>query len=442
MKGAVYIWALSFWLCALFLATFVFVLGLLAALLLLPIFLVCVAWRRASFAPRFRNCSIEQLENAAVRETCGNFHRVQHLNKDLVVKGNSIEAHALFMPCKRRGTDFFETCPTMLLLHGSGSTAVTYLGVLEDLTDDHDVICLDWPGNGRSDGAAVLQGLQIADCLEFCVDFAEAFLQSCVGAESVYVMGMPFGGLLAIHLAAKYPARVNRLLLVCCAGLMPVPGVWSGLYGTIFKYVLPLVGPFLSNIAGWYIVIALEAVGADARKWFQFRMGSSPESYIPRLVSDLISFPNWHSLFLSQPALDKLAQLRFMPVAVAHGEFDPLCPPHIGCLVHALLGFPAVVMKGCGHSPNREDPKLFAELVQAWSVDNLPAQCVTSDMSQETMYKPLPDMQSVLPIHFDFDVIHCTFSPYVTAGIITHMYESLLSQEVTAVSKDWDRGLF
>jgi len=29
------------------------------------------------------------------------------LNKDLVVKGNSIEAHALFMPCTRRGTDFF-----------------------------------------------------------------------------------------------------------------------------------------------------------------------------------------------------------------------------------------------------------------------------------------------------------------------------------------------
>jgi pimeloyl-ACP methyl ester carboxylesterase len=97
--------------------------------------------------------------------------------------------------------------PAVVLLHGMTDSAFSFSRVVEGLAATHRVIALDQRGHGRSDRPAV--GYAPADLAADVVAFLDA-----LGIGRASVVGHSLGSLVAQHVAARAPDRVERLVLV------------------------------------------------------------------------------------------------------------------------------------------------------------------------------------------------------------------------------------
>lgn len=95
-----------------------------------------------------------------------------------------------------------------LLVHGLGGSSVTWVEVIEGLSEYGPVVAVDLPGFGRTpiddDDELTMQGY---------VDFVLAVADT-LGWETFTLHGNSMGGLVGTLLAADHPHRVERLVLV------------------------------------------------------------------------------------------------------------------------------------------------------------------------------------------------------------------------------------
>ena len=106
----------------------------------------------------------------------------------------------------------------LVLLHGFLKSHYIFRPVLPRLAATHDVIALDFPGFGESDRPpANRYGY---DSPAFAATVVEVL--DALKVERAAVMGHSMGGGAALTLAARWPERVSRLVLVCPA-VYPLP---------------------------------------------------------------------------------------------------------------------------------------------------------------------------------------------------------------------------
>jgi proline iminopeptidase len=77
-----------------------------------------------------------------------------------------------------------------------------------DFADTHQVVYLDHRGQGRSDERQVATGWNLDTWADDVVRFCDA-----VGIESPVVFGQSFGGMVAMHYAARHPTHPSKLVL-------------------------------------------------------------------------------------------------------------------------------------------------------------------------------------------------------------------------------------
>lgn len=101
--------------------------------------------------------------------------------------------------------------PAIVLLHGLSANANEFGGLLDEgLAESHRVIAPDLRGRGRSSKPET--GYSMADHAADVVSLLDH-----LGLESVVMGGHSFGALLSIYLAAKYPERVIRVVVIDAA---------------------------------------------------------------------------------------------------------------------------------------------------------------------------------------------------------------------------------
>lgn len=101
--------------------------------------------------------------------------------------------------------------PPLVLVHGLGTSALSWERNFEALTRCGQVHAVDMPGFGASDNPPrVLSAEELADVLE---QWAEA-----MGLSQATYLGHSLGGEVCMWLAAKYPHRVERLILASPTG--------------------------------------------------------------------------------------------------------------------------------------------------------------------------------------------------------------------------------
>ena len=97
--------------------------------------------------------------------------------------------------------------PTMILLHGGpGYDHSTLRPYFDRYSDTHQLVYLDHRGCGRSTGERKTWYLDrwADDLAEFC---------RALGICCPIVFGQSFGGMVAMHYAARYPSEVSKLIL-------------------------------------------------------------------------------------------------------------------------------------------------------------------------------------------------------------------------------------
>lgn len=150
--------------------------------------------------------------------------------------------------------------PPLLLVHGFPSNAAAWSAILPRLEGERAMVAPDMVGFGQSTRRPrrPLTGDAYADRLAALLDVLEL--------ERVDVAGLSWGGSVVQRLAARHPARVNRLVL-----LAPVSAA----------HVLPLR---TSNLLGLAVAIRFPAVARVAVRRFLVRASADPDLPVETLV--------------------------------------------------------------------------------------------------------------------------------------------------------------
>ncbi|MEP6923022.1 MAG: alpha/beta hydrolase [Pyrinomonadaceae bacterium] len=116
------------------------------------------------------------------------------------------------------------TKPTVILLHGLGSSVVSWQFNIPALTGKYHVVAIDQIGFGKSDRPMLKYRVGTY------VDFLDKFMSE-TKIEKATLVGNSLGGWVAAWMAIKYPNRVEKIVLADAAGFKPSEIDFKQIYG-------------------------------------------------------------------------------------------------------------------------------------------------------------------------------------------------------------------
>jgi pimeloyl-ACP methyl ester carboxylesterase len=240
--------------------------------------------------------------------------------------------------------------PPVVLVHGFvGDASGTWGRQLEALSDEYTVIAWDGPGAGRSaDPPDGFRLPQFADCLaEFTAE---------LGVEHPHVVGLSFGGAMALELHRRRPAVPRTLFLAGAyagwAGSLPPEAVAERLRFCLDAADLPPDGFVESMLPSMFSPSAApERVAAFAASVRQFHPDGFRAMARASAEADL------------RPVLGRVS----VPTVVLCGDRDTRAPLPVAEALHAAIpGSQLVVLDGVGHASAVEAPERFTDAVRTF----------------------------------------------------------------------------
>ena len=209
-----------------------------------------------------------------------------------------------------------------------------------------NVLAVDLPGHGRSDGAPLTDIGAMADWVIKVVGAA--------GATSAALVGHSMGSLIALEAAARSPARVDTLLLIGTAATMPVHPDLLAAAAANSQDAIDMV-----NLWGYGYRAGLGGSAAPG-VW----MTGAGDSILKRarpgvLHADLRACNEYRT------ALESAARVT-APTLIVAGELDQMTPlKNARLLGNALGGSRLVMLKGAGHMLLAEEPDALIDAMTA-----------------------------------------------------------------------------
>ncbi len=238
--------------------------------------------------------------------------------------------------------------PTLILLHGGpGYDHSTLRPYFDRYSNTHQLIYLDHRGCGRSTGEKETWNLnQWADDIAmFC---------KTLGVEQPVVFGQSFGGMVAMHYAARHPADVSKLILSSTAA----------------QFRLEETVKMMSEFGG-------ETAGAVAQEFFSKPSQAAYDTY-GKVCLPLYSNPkskknnDFRDRAIERPEValhffdNEMIQMDMRqeiskikcPTLVIGGNIDPVTPPVCSQEIVKFIGKNAHLhmFEDCGHGPHRDNP--------------------------------------------------------------------------------------
>jgi 3-oxoadipate enol-lactonase len=241
--------------------------------------------------------------------------------------------------------------PPLVLVPGLAG-GYELLGPLARLLAGHFRV-ISYQLRGEEDPFALRQSFGLNELVD---DLAE--LIEWLGLERPAVMGVSFGGILALELAARYPSRMSKLV---------VQGV-----GSRFE------GGLLQEIAGWVLsCLPLPTDSPFVNQFFNLLFGGRNR---PAPLFDFVTRQCWqtdqsiiaHRFRLAGQfdIVDRLPRVRVPTLALA-GERDLLVSPDsLEALRKGIAGAKVVKLDGCGHLAFAMQPERIADEVRRFLQDS------------------------------------------------------------------------
>ncbi|MGR8947933.1 MAG: alpha/beta fold hydrolase [Gammaproteobacteria bacterium] len=235
----------------------------------------------------------------------------------------------------------------VLCQHTAGNENRQWRHLLEDreLTKKYRFIAYDLPAHGKSDppygGGFHKQDLLLTSdwITQFVVNFADA-----LALDKPIFIGCSIGGVIACHLAEKYPERFRGLIGL--AGTVPTYGFFHDWW--IDPAVnLPMMLPGLVD------AVMAPGISAHDREINRMCQSAHPQS----MRSDLFFWGEENA----DPARASRIDANKVPLYLFAGEYDFTCPPEwVKQTAQEIPGDVRVgTLNGLGHFPMSEDYALF-----------------------------------------------------------------------------------
>ena len=252
--------------------------------------------------------------------------------------------------------------PTLILLHGGpGYDHSTLRPYFDRYSDTHQLIYLDHRGCGRSTGQKETWHLdQWADDLEvFC---------KILGVDSPIVFGQSFGGMVAMHYAARYPKSVSKLILSSTAAQFRLDETE--------KMMRKLGGDYAAKVAYQFFSKPSQAA-YDAYGKVCLPLYSNPNAPAAGNFRDrAIERPEvaLHFFANEMAKMDMRAEIASItcPTLVVGGTIDPVTPPICSQAIADAIGNNASLkfFEGCGHGPHRDNPEGAEKVMRSFLATN------------------------------------------------------------------------
>jgi pimeloyl-ACP methyl ester carboxylesterase len=248
--------------------------------------------------------------------------------------------------------------PPLVFVHGLSGSWQNWLLQLPEFARDHRVIAVDLPGFGASpmprDDISISGYGRWLDGLFSALDI-----------EGAAVVGNSMGGFIGLETALKFPARVERLVLVSAAGLT-TEHLRNEKFLRLLERGENLAQYVTANVLGQAHWLVRRRRGRLVLMWLVAR---HPEDLDPALVSEQVKgagkpgfLPALDAL-TGYPIRDRLADIE-APTLIVWGEKDMLVPLKDAYEFDRVIpDSRLVVYEDTGHVAMLERPEAFnAEL--------------------------------------------------------------------------------
>ncbi len=221
---------------------------------------------------------------------------------------------------------------TLFILHGWGSCAENWKGIKQSLESKRLKVAVpDLPGFGQA--PPLKTAWFVDDYVQWLKDFCET-----ENISQFFLFGHSFGGRLAIKFAAKYPEKLQGLILCAAAGIKPKKNLLILAIAKIGKIIFPY--PFCRKIFYSKILRKTDYLKAQ---------GIMKQVFKNVIEEDLTPY---------------LAQIK-VPTLILWGEKDKMTSVKNGYLMkEKIKNSQLKVFEGIGHSLRRENPQLLIKEIQ------------------------------------------------------------------------------
>lgn len=240
--------------------------------------------------------------------------------------------------------------PSMLLLHGPGEFAGSWVPVLANLVRSHHVIAPDLPGHGASQPVEPGAG-QVLGWL------GELIERTC--AAPPVLVGRIVGGAIGARFAIEHPSRLARLVLVDTLGLVPFePDPRFAL--AMHRYLAqPSARSFerFMEFCAFDVDSARERLGARWEPLASYAVERASTASVQAAMGGLIGE------FAAPIATDLLARIA-VPTALIWGREDMATPVAAAEAAAARYGWPLHVIADAGDDPPFDQPAAFLDALR------------------------------------------------------------------------------
>ena len=232
----------------------------------------------------------------------------------------------------------------IVLIHGLGGFAERWSAVIPLLSKKYHVIALDLPGYGYSDKPS------IDYTPEFFLKFIFDFLDS-IGIRKTHMVGTSLGGQIVAECAITQNKMIEKIALVCPAGIM------KGSTPTLDAYSMAALYPSYDTVRTAYEMMT----GSNKKV-----PDDTIENFIKRMTQ-----PNAKMAFMSTilalknaPPITKRLSNIMVPTLLIWGKLDAMIPvKYANDFASSIKNCRLEIMENCGHTPHIEEPVKFSQSV-------------------------------------------------------------------------------
>jgi pimeloyl-ACP methyl ester carboxylesterase len=98
---------------------------------------------------------------------------------------------------------------TIVCIHGLGGSSLSFIEIGEKLQDKYHFLSIDLPGHGRTTIPSNKAGYEMPNLVEWLNEVI-----SLLACKNFNLLAHSWGGDIALHYAATYPLKVNKILLI------------------------------------------------------------------------------------------------------------------------------------------------------------------------------------------------------------------------------------
>tara|TARA_R110002050_G_scaffold183361_2_gene316810 strand:- start:775 stop:2064 length:1290 start_codon:yes stop_codon:yes gene_type:complete len=248
------------------------------------------------------------------------------------------------------------TKPSITLIHGVGGSAEDFKEIVAGLSKNYDLLLLDLPGFGLSQGQENIFSPQKYATL--LIDLLPALINN-----TNYIVGHSMGGNVSVQIALKAPTLAKKLILIDAAGFLNKFSYSEHVAANYVGNQLPIAKQYSSTVKS--AINALNQFLPDPTKILLSSPGRS------LILGDNINAIS--ALAVMNEELSALIRQKSPPTLILWGRKDQVMPVQVSTMLSYLLNTYSVdIFPEAGHSPQKEYPNVIVNKIDNFINTNQP----------------------------------------------------------------------